>query len=292
MVLEGQTRWKLHRRQWTGTTEQLIEDLKSAYDNALNMFYIRIYHGGKFRSYPDRVYVSGHVNIFDMVDIGLFTIVALNMMVVKLGYTGESDPLSYNYLRPLTSLDEGLYALACEEVRCLATLVRSFKLIEVYIKHGVMALDCYIRPPRFRATIKDITDEPGSIIENRTKKSGIGVERSRLDHDESFGVDDLELNLNELVNLNVSQIKTQSELPVSEESNVGRPQKPIMAEVRTQDPIVEKVRTQEPIVEDVVLEGSRYVSWKKMEEYTKKWNLNEEVNSNSKVPDICTLFWP
>ncbi|GJY46128.1 hypothetical protein Tco_0435191 [Tanacetum coccineum] len=48
-------------------------------------------------------------------------------------------------LRPLTSLDEGLYALVCEEdVRCLATL--------------------------FRATLKEITDEPGSIAAKRTKK--------------------------------------------------------------------------------------------------------------------------
>ncbi|GJS37272.1 hypothetical protein Tco_0535654 [Tanacetum coccineum] len=119
------------------------------------------------------MYVSGHVNIFDMVDIDLFIVVALNMIVVQLGYTGESEPLFYNYLRPLTSLDEGLYALTCEEDVCfLATFVRYFKLIKVYIKHGVTALDSYIRPPRFRATIEEFTDEPGSIspIEHRSKK--------------------------------------------------------------------------------------------------------------------------
>ncbi|GJW75606.1 heat stress transcription factor B-4-like protein [Tanacetum coccineum] len=218
------------------------------------------------------------------------------------GYTGESEPLFYNYLRPLTSLDEGLYALACEEdVRCLATFVISFKLIEIYIEHGVTALDCYIRPPRFRETIEDISDEPGSIAANRTEKmlcmpdcmltpptdesvitytqlSGVqagfadvargGVESYGLSHDESFGVDDLDLNLNKSVNLNVSQIETQSELDVSEEPDVGRTQEPIvvevstqepiMAEVSTQAPIVEKVGTQEFTVEDVVLED--YVS--------------------------------
>ncbi|GJR21869.1 hypothetical protein Tco_0970396 [Tanacetum coccineum] len=85
--------------------------------------------------------------------------------------TGESKPLFYNYLRPLTSLDEGLYALACEEnVHCLATLVRSFKLIEVYIEHGVTALYSYLRAPWFRATIEELTDEPGSIASNRTEK--------------------------------------------------------------------------------------------------------------------------
>ncbi|GKF86322.1 hypothetical protein Tco_0254149, partial [Tanacetum coccineum] len=68
-------------------------------------------------------------------------------------------------------LDGGLYALAWEkDVRCLATLVRSFKLIEVYIEHGVTALDSYLKAPRFRATIEVITDEPGSIAANRTKK--------------------------------------------------------------------------------------------------------------------------
>ncbi|GJU90391.1 putative transposase, mutator type, MULE transposase domain protein [Tanacetum coccineum] len=333
------------------------------------------------------MYVSGRVDIFYIVDIDLFTVVALNMMVLKLGYTGESEPLFYNYLRPLTSLDEELYALACEEdVRCLATLVRSFKLIEVYIEHGVTVLDSYLRAPRFRATLEDITDEPaGSIVANRTEKmllltwhessettkepvcdsvtpssllqhdsstpckdsvcesitprcmpdciltpstdesvitytqlsgvhgvdtqshvlptiqsqfsdinlsfvsqqatasqvindvmrqlsfdeteldgeagfadvAGSGVDNSGLSHDESFGVDDLDLNLNEEpdVNLNVSQVETQSELPVFEEPDVGHTQEPILAEVSTQEPIVAEVITQEPIVAEVSTEA-------------------------------------
>ncbi|GKB75849.1 hypothetical protein Tco_0942744 [Tanacetum coccineum] len=57
-----------------------------------------------------------------------------------------------------------------QDVRCLATLVRSFKLIEIYIEHGVTTLDCYIRLPRFRETIEDISDEPSSIAANRTEK--------------------------------------------------------------------------------------------------------------------------
>ncbi|GJW71495.1 hypothetical protein Tco_0128412 [Tanacetum coccineum] len=99
--------------------------------------------------YAGRMNVDGHVDIFDTIDIDLFSVVALNMMVVQLGYTGKLEPLFYNNLRPLTTLEEGLYALACEEdVRCLATLVRSFK-----------------------ATIEDIT-EPGSsaAIEHRSEK--------------------------------------------------------------------------------------------------------------------------
>ncbi|GJW26525.1 putative transposase, mutator type, MULE transposase domain protein [Tanacetum coccineum] len=333
--------------------------------------------------YPGRMHVSGRVDIFNMVDINLFIVVALKMMVLKLGYTGESELMFYNYLRPLTSLDEGLYALACEEdVRFLATLIRSFKLIEVYIEHGVTVLDSYLRAPRFGATLEDITDALGSIAANRTEKmllltwhessettkepvcdsvtpsslpqhdsstpckdsvcksitprcmpnciltpptdesvitytqlSGVqgvdtqshvlptiqsqfsdinlsfvsqqatasqviddvmrqlsfdetkldgeagfadvarsGVDSSGLSHDESFGVDDLDLNLNEPVNLNVSQVEAQSELPVYEEPDVGPTQEPILAEVSTQEPIVAEVSTQEPIVAEVSTE--------------------------------------
>ncbi|GJU09107.1 hypothetical protein Tco_1125537 [Tanacetum coccineum] len=87
--------------------------------------------------------------------------------------------------------------------------------------------------------------------------AGSGVDSSGLSHDESFGVDDLDLNLNEEpdVNLNVSQVKTQSELPVSEEPDVGHTQEPILAEVSTQEPIVAEVITQEPIMAEVSTEA-------------------------------------
>nr|GEY99538.1 transposase, MuDR, MULE transposase domain protein [Tanacetum cinerariifolium] len=47
--------------------------------------------------------------------------------------------------------------------------------------------------------------------------TGNGVDSLGLIHDESFRVDDLDLNLNEPVNINVSQVETQSELLVFEE---------------------------------------------------------------------------
>nr|GEZ62541.1 hypothetical protein [Tanacetum cinerariifolium] len=146
MVLVDHTGWKLRRRQWTGTTEQLIEQLESTYDNAPNMFSIRIHHGGKFQRYPGRMYVSGRVDIFDM-------IVALNMMVLKLGYT----------------------------------------------EHGVTVLDSYLRASRFKATLEDITDVPAELDREAVfaDVAGSGVDSSGFSHDESFGVDDLDLNLNE-----------------------------------------------------------------------------------------------
>ncbi|GJZ40250.1 hypothetical protein Tco_0586813 [Tanacetum coccineum] len=83
--------------------------------------------------------------------------------------------------------------------------------------------------------------------------AGSGMDSSGLNHYESFGVDDLDLNLNEepYVNLNGSQVETQSELPVSEEPDVGRTQEPILVEVSIQEPIVADDSTQEPIVAEV-----------------------------------------
>nr|GEX17286.1 hypothetical protein [Tanacetum cinerariifolium] len=98
-------------------------------------------------SYPGKQYVDGHVDIFDMVDIELFNVIALNKMVLQLDY--KFEPLFYKCLRPLSSLDEGLYSLACDEaVCCLATLVRSFKLLGDYIEHGFRMVNSYQRPPQ------------------------------------------------------------------------------------------------------------------------------------------------
>ncbi|GJW28375.1 heat stress transcription factor B-4-like protein [Tanacetum coccineum] len=134
-----------------------------------------------------------------------------------------------------------------------------------YIEHGVTALDSYLRAPRFRATLEEITDEViddvmSQLSFDETKLDGEagfadvvggGVDSSVLSHDESFGVDDMELNLNKHLNLYVSQVETQSKLPVSEEPDVGRTHEPILSEVRTQEPIVAEVSNEVPIVEEV-----------------------------------------
>ncbi|GJT15803.1 hypothetical protein Tco_0874509 [Tanacetum coccineum] len=123
--------------------------------------------------------------------------------------------------------------------------------------------DCMLTPPTNESVI---TYTQLSGVQGVDTQSHVidDVMSLGLSHDESFGVDDLDLNLNEPVNLNVSQIETQSEPPMSEEPDVGRTQAPIVAKVNTREPImakvptVEKVRTQELTLEDVVLED--YVS--------------------------------
>ncbi|GJW64552.1 hypothetical protein Tco_0116436 [Tanacetum coccineum] len=140
-------------------------------DNAPNMFSLRIHHCRICHKYPGRRYVDGRVNIFDMVDIDLFTMIVLNKMVLQLGYTCEYELLFYNYVRPLSSLDEGLYPLTFEEeVHCLASLFRSFKLIEFYIEHGYTIVNSYQRPPpQARATIEDIS-QPNFVYDSVTRR--------------------------------------------------------------------------------------------------------------------------
>nr|GEZ74525.1 shikimate O-hydroxycinnamoyltransferase [Tanacetum cinerariifolium] len=104
MVLEGLTGWKLCKRKWTDTTERLIEDPESAY-------------GFDFDFRECTQYVFDSNTLWWKISKGIQT-------------EGKSEPLYYNYLRPLTSLDEGLL------------LPKATTII--------------------RATIEDITDEHGS----------------------------------------------------------------------------------------------------------------------------------
>nr|GEU92449.1 reverse transcriptase domain-containing protein [Tanacetum cinerariifolium] len=239
---------EMSRRKWTTIDKRRSQLMAELIDKQMrerriirnlerlvapNIFQIQIHHGGKFQRYPGRIYVSGRVDIIDMVDIDLFTVIAPNMMVLKLGYTCKSEPMFYNYLRLHTSLDEGLYALACEEdVRCLATLVRSFKLIKVYNEHGVTALDSYLRVPRFKETLEEITDEPDSIA--------------------------FELPVSEEPDVGRNQepilVEFSTQVPIMAEVST---QEPIMVEVSTKVPIVEEVGTQEFGVEDIVLKDYR-----------------------------------
>nr|GEX79375.1 hypothetical protein [Tanacetum cinerariifolium] len=191
------------------------------------------------------MYVSGRVDIFDMVDIDLFTVVALNMMVLKLGYTGESEPIFYNYLRPLTSLDVGLHALACEEdVRCLATLVRSFKLIKLSGTHRVDTQNRVL--PTIQSHFSDINL---SFVSQQAAASQV--------------IDDV------IRQLSFDETELDGEAGFAD---VAR------NEVSTEAPIVEDVRTWEFSVEDVVIED--YVSSREDVEQDTTYETEYDVQSN------------
>jgi hypothetical protein len=78
-------------------------------------------------------------------------------MVIKLGYTGEIEPTFYHYLRPISNLDIGLFALGSDDdVLMFATLVLSFKLIEVCIENDYTKLNCHLMSPaQIRGTIEE-----------------------------------------------------------------------------------------------------------------------------------------
>ncbi|GKE85945.1 hypothetical protein Tco_1559687, partial [Tanacetum coccineum] len=90
--------------------------------------------------------------------------------------------------------------------------------------------------------------------------AGSGIDSSGLSHDESFRVDDLDLNLNIIetqTKLHVLEVLVfeeadvgRTEVPVSEEADVGRTEVPVSEEAdvgRTEEHVVEQV-----IVEEVV----------------------------------------
>ena len=106
--------------------------------------------------FPDREYVGGAEDIFDRVDIDVFSVFDLDQMVLQLGYTGKNEPLFYHYLSPMSTLDDGLFPLSSDDdVRCLSYLVDGFKLIEVYIEHGCCRV---ISKPR--AIIEELGSSP------------------------------------------------------------------------------------------------------------------------------------
>nr|GEW51678.1 hypothetical protein [Tanacetum cinerariifolium] len=188
-----------------------------------------------FHKYPRRRYIDGHIGIFDMVDIDLFNVITLNRMVMQLGYTGEFEPLSYNYLRAMSTLDEGLYALACFIVwQCLfevlswlrsmpqhdsSTPANDFVCDSVtprcipqhdsstHVKDSVYEFvtprcmpDGMLTPP----TNQVIEDVMWQLSFEETKLdgeagfsdvAGSSIDSSRLSHDESFRVYNLDLKV-------------------------------------------------------------------------------------------------
>nr|GEV74078.1 hypothetical protein [Tanacetum cinerariifolium] len=142
------------------------------------------------------MYVSGPIDIFDMVDIDLFTVVALNMMVLKLGYIGGCS-LSWAPLEEINDEPAG----------------------------SIAVIDDVMRQLSFDETKSN--EEAGF-----TDVAESGANSSRLSHDESFGVDELDLNLKEN---HITQEHILAEVSI---------QKPIMAEVSTQEPVVAEVSTE------------------------------------------------
>ncbi|GKD45422.1 hypothetical protein Tco_1270067 [Tanacetum coccineum] len=191
------------------------------------MFSIRIHFSGIFYKYLGRRYVDGQVDIFDMVDIEIFNVIVLNKMVLQLGYTVEFEPLFYNYIGPLSSLDEELYPLVCDEDY---TIVNSYcKLLLKATTTSTPAKDSVcdsvtprcmphglLTPPTNESVITYTQlssvqglDTQDHVIDDVMRRlsfneieldeeagfgdvAGSSMDSFGLSHDESFGVDDLD----------------------------------------------------------------------------------------------------
>nr|GEY99547.1 hypothetical protein [Tanacetum cinerariifolium] len=216
------------------------------------MFTIRIHHGGSFRRPPPQV----RATIEDITKPGISVTFEHRFDKLLLSTWHDSSTSAKEYVcDSLTprSLPQDDYSTPVKDSICESVTLRC-------MPHGMLT------PPTDESIIRATqlsgvqgVDTQDHVIEDVIRKlsseeteldgeagfcdiASSGIDNSRLSHDESFVVDDLNLNLNVIVDLNVFQTETQTELHVAEvlvfeEVDVGR----------TKEHIVEQV-----IVEDVV----------------------------------------
>nr|GEV82560.1 putative transposase, mutator type, MULE transposase domain protein [Tanacetum cinerariifolium] len=229
-----------------GKSMMLVEDdmdwytdeiKEHAEKNAPNMFSIRIHYGGKFQRYPGKRYFDGHVNIFDLVDVDMFIAIALNIMVVQLCYTDS-------YRRPPPRVRVTIEDITDKPGSITTIEHRSEKMLlliwhdsseptkePVYDSITPRSLPQHDScAPCKDSVFESVTPRsmPHStasrVIEDvmrqlSFKKAELdgeasfadvarsGIESYGLSHDDYVGVDDLDLNLNEHVDLNVPKLK-------------------------------------------------------------------------------------
>ncbi|GKD16062.1 hypothetical protein Tco_1205220 [Tanacetum coccineum] len=153
------------------------------------------------------MYVSGRVDIFDMVDIDLFTVVALNMMSSETTKEPVCDFVTHSSL-PQHDSSTPCKDSVCESItprcipHCMLTPPSDESVITYTQLSGVQGVDTQdhvieyvMRQLSFEETELDGEAGFGDVARS-------GIETSGLSHDESFGVDDLDLNLNEPVDTN------------------------------------------------------------------------------------------
>ncbi|CAI9283347.1 unnamed protein product [Lactuca saligna] len=112
-------------------------DVGRVYSGNPSFFSIKLFYNGVFTKFHGRRYIKGKVKYVDLLDIDEFSIHDIDEMMDILGCVEEGKLLYYHFKRPLSDLDTGLYALACDsDINHLRTYVEKHKLIEVYTEHG------------------------------------------------------------------------------------------------------------------------------------------------------------
>ncbi|CAI9268897.1 unnamed protein product [Lactuca saligna] len=121
---------------WRIRADMAEIDVGRVYSGNPSIFSIKLFYNGVFTKFPGRRYIKGKVKYVDLVDIDEFSIHDIDEMMDILSCVEEGKLLYYHFKRPLSDLDTGLFALACDsDINHLRTYVEKHKLIEVYIEH-------------------------------------------------------------------------------------------------------------------------------------------------------------
>ncbi|PWA93526.1 transposase, mutator type [Artemisia annua] len=128
----GSESWNKGRVRKQGSQSNPYHD----YRKFPTVFCLKINHGGEFTTPPKIRYRGGKVNWIDTIDADVFSINEINHMMKDIGY--ENPSFEYFYKEPNTDLENGLKKLDCDQdVLQLMKFVAKYKVIELYVVHGV-----------------------------------------------------------------------------------------------------------------------------------------------------------
>ncbi|KAK1406319.1 hypothetical protein QVD17_41613 [Tagetes erecta] len=82
-------------------------NVNELYGDNPTLFSLKVHHGGMFTKFPHRMYVGGQVSYVDLMDVDEFSVFEINMVVLKLGYSGN-EKMFYHYRVPGQDLNFGL----------------------------------------------------------------------------------------------------------------------------------------------------------------------------------------
>ncbi|GJT47892.1 hypothetical protein Tco_0974049 [Tanacetum coccineum] len=193
------------------------------------MFSIRIHNGGRFHKFSGIRYVDGAVDIFDMVDIGLFSLIELDEIVL---YTHGKDFVC-DSVTP-RSIPHGMLSPRTDEPIIIYTQLSGVQALD--IKDHVL-LTTHLRFSAINLSFISVQPTVNQVIDDVIRH--ISFDDMELDGDACFG--DVASTQEED---NVSEVPNDH---VVNESNTHVDVEPGVDVVRTKERIVKHVRVDEVV---------------------------------------------
>ncbi|KAJ9566968.1 hypothetical protein OSB04_002934 [Centaurea solstitialis] len=160
------------RQVWNLRKKNEYFDAEFVYAHYSNLVSFKINHGGYFSKWPGRRYNNGKVDFVDLIDCDEFNVHEIDHMVGMLGYKGGND----------------------DDIRKLLKYTSKYKVIDVYIEHGMTALTNYLKSPNeSNVVIEELHDQESddrnvSTVGNRVDEPFI--EKQHVFDDEQPVLDD------------------------------------------------------------------------------------------------------